>query len=142
VRLVLFLVIFSLLYSILHAYAFLRANQALSFGMAAVCLLWPSCLIMIFCPAIVRLAESLHLKRQPRFLHISVTYGWASCSFCMRFSGDGWIPFGRLLIQLILQKNLYENYSISKMVFFIALLCLAVLPHTGFMMLSTFGLSM
>jgi predicted MPP superfamily phosphohydrolase len=116
----LFLTIFSLLYSLLHAYAFTRAKQALAFGFPANVLIIVFMLVMVFCPAIVRVAESHGLEVAGKVLAY-IGYVWMGLLFlfvCTSLVMDSY----RLVIYLLRVITHQELSKISlsvKMVFFI-----------------------
>jgi predicted MPP superfamily phosphohydrolase len=118
----LFLTIFSLLYSLLHAYAFVRAKQALAFGFPASVLVVAFMLIMVLCPAIVRLAESHGLEVAGKALAY-IGYIWMGLLFlfvCASLVMDSY----RLLIFLlrVITHREFSKISLSaQMVFFIGL---------------------
>jgi predicted MPP superfamily phosphohydrolase len=117
----LFLTIFSLLYSLLHAYAFTRAKQALAFGFPANVLIVVFMLIMILCPAIVRLAESHGLEIAGKVLAY-IGYVWMGLLFlfvCTSLVMDSY----RLLIyflRVIIHQELSKISLSVQMVFFIS----------------------
>jgi predicted MPP superfamily phosphohydrolase len=118
----LFLTIFSLLYSLLHAYAFIRAKQALAFGFPASFLVVVFMLIMVLCPAIVRLAESHGLEVAGRVLSY-IGYIWMGLLFlfvCASLVLDSYKLLIFLLRVIIHQE--FSKISLSaQMVFFIGL---------------------
>jgi predicted MPP superfamily phosphohydrolase len=119
----LFLTIFSLLYSLLHAYAFIRAKQALAFGFSASAPIVVFMLIMVFCPAIVRLVESLGVEAGARILGY-IGYVWMGLLFlfvCASLVMDSY----RVLIYLlrvITHQDLSKITLSAKMVFFVGLI--------------------
>ncbi len=76
----LFLVVFFLLYSLMHFYAFLRARAALSFGTAADLLLGLFMLIMIVAPLIIRMLERAELESVARAAAY-IGYTWLGVLF-------------------------------------------------------------
>jgi predicted MPP superfamily phosphohydrolase len=117
----LFLTIFSLLYSLLHAYAFTRAKHALAFGFPASILIVVFMLIMVLCPAIVRVAESYGLEVAGKVLAY-IGYIWMGLLFlfvCASLVMDSY----RLLIYLlrIITHQELSRISLSgQMAFFIS----------------------
>ena len=95
-RFLLFVASFTLLYGLFHAYAFLRARQALSLGPEACTLLLIVMLFMVFCPILIRLAEDAGLEGSARILS-HVGYVWMGLLFLF-VCGSLVLDFGRLAI--------------------------------------------
>jgi predicted MPP superfamily phosphohydrolase len=118
----LFLLTFSLIYSLLHGYAFIRAKQALAFGPAATVPVVIFMLIMIFCPVLVRVIENAGLEAAAKVLAY-IGYTWMGMLFlfiCASLAMDAY----RLIIYLlkvIIHQNLSAVTLSAKMAFFIAL---------------------
>ena len=122
-RFFLFLVSFTLLYSLFHAYAFLRARQALSLGPGVSILLVIVMLFMVFCPIIVRLVENAGLEGSARILSY-IGYTWMGLLFLF-VCASLVLDFYRLTvygIHLAVHKDLPQISLSARMVFFLALL--------------------
>jgi predicted MPP superfamily phosphohydrolase len=74
-RLVLFLLVFSGVYAVFHAYAYLKVRGALSLSTGASVFVILFMLVMVFLPVIVRVLERLGLAAVPRTLAY-VAYIW------------------------------------------------------------------
>ena len=122
-RFLLFLVSFTLLYSLFHAYAFLRARQALSLGPGVSILLVTVMLFMVFCPIIIRLIEDAGLEGSARILSY-VGYTWMGLLFLF-VCASLVLDFYRLAvygIHLAIHKDLTQLTLSARMGFFVALL--------------------
>ncbi len=122
-RFFLFLVSFTLLYSLFHAYAFLRARQALSLGPGVSILLVIVMLFMVFCPIIIRLIEDAGLEGSARILSY-VGYTWMGLLFLF-VCASLVLDFYRLTvygIHLAVHRDLTQITLSARMGFFVALL--------------------
>jgi uncharacterized protein len=123
VRFFLFVVSFTLLYSLFHAYAFLRARQALSLGPGVSILLVIVMLFMLFCPIIIRLSEDAGLESAARVL-ANIGYTWMGLLFLF-VCASLVLDFYRLTvhgIHLVVHKGLTGITLSTRMVFLAALL--------------------
>ena len=106
-----------------HAYAFLRARQALSLGPGVSILLVIVMLFMVFCPIIIRLIEDAGLEGSARILSY-VGYTWMGLLFLF-VCASLVLDFYRLTvygIHLVVHKDLTQITLSARMGFFVALL--------------------
>jgi predicted MPP superfamily phosphohydrolase len=128
----LFLTIFSLLYSLLHAYAFIRAKQALAFGFSASFPIVIFMFIMVLCPVIVRVVESRGLEATARVMGY-IGYIWMGLLFlfvCASLVMDSYRVFA-YLAKAITHQDPSKIAVSAKMVFFIPLLVSALISAYG-----------
>lgn len=98
-RFPLFVVSFTLLYGLFHAYAFFKTKQALSLGPEASTLLGIVMLFLVFCPILVRLIENAGLEGPARIL-AHVGYTWMGLLFLFVCAGLI-LDFYRLVVYLM-----------------------------------------
>lgn len=99
-RLFLFLIIFSTLYGLLHAYAFIKVRHAFSLGAGGHVVLGLTMLFMVFCPVLVRVLERVGVESVARSLAY-VGYLWMGVLFLFVCSSLV-IDVYRLLAQIVL----------------------------------------
>ena len=122
-RLIIFLLVFSTLYALLHAYAYLKIRGALSLSTGAHVLIIMVMLVMIFLPIGVRMLERLGMEVVPRAAAY-VAYIWMGLLLifvCVSLAMD----MGRLLVHiggLLLQQDFSRFFTSPRYSFYAALL--------------------
>ena len=132
-RLILFLLIFTSIYGILHFYAFMKARKAFSLGLAGALPLAIFMVIMLFAPIIVRTLERSGVETAPRALAFA-GYTWMGLLFlfiCAFLVMDVWNILVRAAA-LVFGTSSLTALIPPRMAFFIALLCAATITAYGY----------
>jgi hypothetical protein len=121
-RLVLFLLVFSSIYAVLHAYAYLKVRGALSLSTGASAFVILCMLVMVFLPVGVRALERLGLAGVPRALAY-VAYIWMGLLLIF-VCASLVLDVGRLLAHfggILFQKNFTGSVATARYSFYAAL---------------------
>ena len=121
-RLVLFLLVFSGVYAVLHAYAYLKVKGALSLSTGGSVFVILFMLVMVFLPVIVRVLERLGLAAVPRALAY-VAYIWMGLLLIFV-----WVSLVMDVVRLLLhfggilfQKDFSGSFARAQYAFYAAL---------------------
>lgn len=122
-RFIVFFSIFTSLYGSLHAYAFLKAKMAFSFGRGTGISLALIMAFMVFCPVLVRVSERFGLESLARLLAYA-GYTWMGLLFlfvCASLVLDVY-RLGAMLISLQFEKGISAWVITQRTAFYLALL--------------------
>jgi predicted MPP superfamily phosphohydrolase len=132
-RLMIFLVVFSTAYAVLHAYAYLKVRGALSLSAGENALVILFMVVLIFLPVGVRVLERLGLAAVPRALAY-IAYIWMGLLLifvCVSLV----IDVGRLLLyvaDILFQQDFSRFYGSPQYAFYAAVLLSLLISFYGF----------
>jgi hypothetical protein len=132
-RLIIFLVVFSSVYALLHAYAFMKVRGALPLSTGRSVFVIIFMLVMIFLPVGVRVLERLGLAAVPRALAY-VAYLWMGLLLifvCVSLAMD----MGRLIVHfggMLFQKDVSRFSASTPYAFYAALMLSLLITVYGF----------
>jgi len=132
-RLILFLLIFTSIYGILHFYAFMKARKAFSLGLAGALPLAIFMVVMLFAPIIVRILERSGVETVPRALAFAgyIWMGFLFLFICIFLVMDVWNILVRAAA-LVFGTSSLAALIPPRIAFFIALLCAATISGYGY----------
>ena len=132
-RLILFLLIFTSIYGILHFYAFMKARKAFSLGLAGALPLAIFMVVMLFAPIIVRILERSGVETVPRALAFAgyIWMGFLFLFICIFLVMDVWNILVRAAA-LVFGTSSLAALIPPRIAFFIALLCAASISGYGY----------